>query len=97
MNAQAAKRARTLAGSVVLLAGLVYTVLTLTAKPAYASSCDCDNDDEIASVNYCQRFGTHVFPVTWACPDPNQPGYFRFECQDISTGYVYGTFDLACQ
>jgi hypothetical protein len=56
MIAQSAKRVRMLLGSGVLLAALIYSILGLTAKPAYASSCDCAEEYSEAYI-YCQPYG----------------------------------------
>jgi hypothetical protein len=65
MKSQAVRRMGKWIGSAVLLAGLAYSVLALTsARPVYASSCNCGEERAEAS-DFCQSRGGIVHFV---CP-----------------------------
>jgi hypothetical protein len=74
------RKVRAWAISAGLFAGIVYSVLALTSKPVYASSCDCDE-----AYTDAQEFCTSEFPgqqvYTFDCP-LGQPNfiYTQFTC-----------------
>jgi hypothetical protein len=81
MKTRFAGMARISLVSIVLLAGLVYSVLalTLTAKPVYASSCDCvtaQNLAEATCVGACGFFELQTFQ----CPNPGDPTTYSYSC-----------------
>jgi|HubBroStandDraft_6_1064221.scaffolds.fasta_scaffold430710_2 hypothetical protein len=69
--------------SVVLLAGLVYSVTALSpsTKPVYASSCDCVEARQDA-LEICKAI------------DPNNYGLLLFQCP---TGSAQDHFDFLCR
>jgi hypothetical protein len=61
----------------VVLGGLTYSGLALTAKTAYASSCDCNEEFQDAQA-ICAGYGTYVNPNSFQCPV--DPGLTEFDC-----------------
>ncbi len=56
MKTRAVMKAWRVIASGVLLAGLLYSVLALTAKPVYASGCDCFEARQDAE-EICSAYG----------------------------------------
>ena len=71
MKREALTAARNWLLASVLLAGFVYSVfaLTLNAKPAYASSCDCTlfGTEYQEAVQYCNGRGVEFFDCPYTC------------------------------
>jgi hypothetical protein len=89
------RRRLTLTVSAVLLVGLVYSALALTAVPAYASSsCDC-GESYFDAIAYCQNcfHSRNAMVGQFSCQYPFQ-GEFYFVCSDGSLGA--GPFILPC-
>jgi hypothetical protein len=82
MRSEAVRKGKIWAVSVVLLAGLVYSLLalTLTAEPAYASSCDCHEDFTDASTFCAVQYGDFQL-TTFTCPVGPQQNEFTFQCR----------------
>jgi len=84
MRLQMFRQTRSWAAGVLLLAGLVYSVLTLTltAKPAYATVCtstQCTEGHQDA-VELCASLGATV--IRYVCPSgPRQNGWIA-ECSN---------------
>lgn len=94
MKAQAIRKGRVWALSTALLAGLAYSAisLTLSTKPAYASSCDCSEAGQDAE-ELCQVHG--YGPLTgFTCPLESQGvTYFAWTCLNSGgTHYTSCTF-----
>jgi hypothetical protein len=82
MKAQLIGRRWTWMVTAVFLGGFVYSVLALTPRPAYASSCNCTEEEDNAE-QYCeQHFGSDAL-ASFTCPIPDPPGppnSYLFEC-----------------
>jgi hypothetical protein len=64
--------------SLALLAGLAYSVLALTPKRVYASSCNCTEEESDANT-FCYVHGlVGVDPNTFECFPAD--GYYYFSC-----------------
>jgi len=62
-----------------LLVGMAYSVLVVVSKPVYASTCDCDSDDEAYATAYCS-FRNQGFVTSFVCPFQGS-NYFEFTCE----------------
>jgi hypothetical protein len=64
---------------VVLLGGLVYSVLALNVRPAYAAGCDC-SDDYNEAVYFCDvNYGYPGVNIFSCSPSGT---YYLFTCQN---------------
>jgi len=79
-------RALRLLTGVILMAGLIYSALALSIKPAYAAmTCDCDqaySDAEYA----CSVYTGNSLVLYFQCPVGS---YYEFECTNNFTYWVY--------
>jgi hypothetical protein len=67
----------------LLLAGLLYSAFTVAVspKPAYASSCNCP-EEELEATAYC---AAHGGVVAFECPADFQDGPHAFAvCEDVN-------------
>jgi hypothetical protein len=75
-----------IAGS-VLLAGLIYSVsaITVSAKPVYASSCNC-SEEELEAQSFCSgRGGVNFFQCPIGGP-PDGPAWVAQCGNGLATG-----------
>jgi hypothetical protein len=68
MKAQFVRKGRIWVGSAVVLVGLFYSVLalTITVKPAYASTCDCAEEKIDAGIWCLENYNTNA--TGYYCP-----------------------------
>jgi len=86
MKTGAVRKARMLALSVTFLGVFVYSILALSTKPAYASSCDCTEAHEEALEICNPNGGLLVF----ACPVGSAENEFYYECGNGERkGYLF--------
>ncbi|SRR6266478_4916733 len=75
----------------VLLAGILYSILTLIAKPVYAASCDC-NEAAADAGEFCLANFGHANYYDFQCPVGPAGGPFialwkcSYEPGDITRG-----------
>jgi hypothetical protein len=76
-------------GCGALLSGLAYSVLALTVsvRPTYASSCNCD-DEVLAAAEFCGQYDEAL--IGFVCPYGTHENEFEVTCQNV------GTFILPC-
>jgi hypothetical protein len=65
-----------------LLAGMAYSLLVITAKPAYAASCTNCSEELTDAHQFCQRTFGNPDLVSFSCSD----GYISFLCVGDHTG-----------
>jgi hypothetical protein len=64
---------------VFLVSGVIYSAAALSAKPAFASSCDCADDLQEARA-YCSSILNGNL-ASFTCPDViNGQAYYEFTC-----------------
>jgi hypothetical protein len=82
MKVQAIRKGRVWALSAALLAGLAYSMLTLTVstKPVHASSCDCQEASQDAAEFCLFHYGETFHVQNFTCPTGSQLNEFSFDC-----------------
>lgn len=65
--------------SAALVAGLLYSMVALTAKPAYGAACDCDAELSTAEV-VCENLDSRL--MQFICPYDGMDNRYYFKCEN---------------
>ena len=84
MKADAANKVCKWSLYAILVTGLAYSALTLSIKPVYASSCDCNEAADDAN-QYCMLRGAPApYVQSFSCPTGSAQDHFSGKCTDGS-------------
>jgi hypothetical protein len=75
-----------------VVGGLGYSTLVLSARPVYASSCDC-SDDQVEAAIYCENHIPGSQLGSFTCPYAQT--HYVFTCS--FDGFEYGPYETTCE
>ncbi len=85
MKGQTLRRIVNWTAGAALLTGIAYSGLALSAKPVYASSCNC-NEEQAEGIAFCEPYGG---VYSFYCP-VGDPARWLVTCN--GGGQAYGEF-----